>query len=113
MDYSSLVIAGGIALYGAYEYHRRDLAHAKTMAELSLGNTPAEERPQASRAKITTTSLVALLMSAAAVGSVALGNRLNNYGTPLYIMGAIAVSIAAFLVAMIVRDSKHLSSTTR
>ena len=105
MDYSSLIIAAAIALYGVYEYRRRERQHRVDIEFLRRGIEPPPEADlMVPRWRIATVAITACITIGAAGFVIFKGITHPGYGTPLIAIGGMFLSLAAPLVYIIVRD---------
>jgi len=105
MDYSSLIIAAAIAVYGFWEYRRRERRHRLDIEFLRRGIEPPPETDLVvPRWRIATVSITACIALAAAGVVMYKGVTHPGYGTPLIIIGCIFFGLAAPLLYMIARD---------
>ena len=107
MDYSSLIIATVILLYGIYEHRRRERLHRLDMELLRRRiEPPPESDLTVPRWRIVTVAITACIAIGAASVLMFKGIAYPRYGTPLIVIGCVFLSLAAPLVFMIVRDRR-------
>jgi high-affinity Fe2+/Pb2+ permease len=105
MDYSSLIIAAAIAVYGIWEYRRRERQHRIDIEFLMRGIEPPPETDlKVPRWRIATVAITACIAGGAAAVVIYKGATHPGYRAPLIIIGCIFLSLAAPLVYIIVRD---------
>jgi hypothetical protein len=100
MDYTSLVAAIGIALYGVIEYRRRETSHARSIAEVRRGLRPHFELPHVALWQVVTSFSVGALLVAFIVLLLALEFRTGVKAGP-YIPLVLTFSVLLLVVALI------------
>jgi len=105
MDYSSLIIAAAIVLYGVYEYRRRERRHRFDLEFLKRRiEPPPETELMVPRWRIATVAITACIAIGAAGFVMFKGITHHGYGRPLIVIGCVFLSLAAPLLYIIVRD---------
>ncbi len=101
MDYSSLVVALGIALYGAIEYRRREASHARRVGEIRRGLRPRSEPPRVALWQVFTSVSVGVLLLLFICILLALefrtGAKAGPY-LPLVLFFSLLLVVVAFIV---------------
>lgn len=108
MDYGSLMFAVGIALYGVFEYTRREDAHKKAMELLRRDIVPPDTAATPSASTITTTTLVAALLLVVIVILIVVAMKNEHTHYPILWLAVFFGGIVGFLIAMVIRDTKQL-----
>jgi sterol desaturase/sphingolipid hydroxylase (fatty acid hydroxylase superfamily) len=101
MDYTSLIIALGIALYGASEYRRREAVHAKNLSEIRRGMRPSFEPRRVGLWQVFSAVSVGVLLVACIVGLLVLEFRTGVKACP-YLPLILFFSLLLVLVAFVV-----------
>ena len=105
MDYSSLVITAAIAVYGIWEYRRRERRHRLDIEFLRRGIEPPPETDLVvPRWRIATVAITACIAICAAGVVIYKGAAHPGDRTPLIVIGCIFLALAAPLVYVIARD---------
>lgn len=104
MDYSSLVIVGGILAYGAHEYRRREQLHRLALRDLQEGKEPTVPETRPAILKLWTTGIVAGLLLLAGLGLLFLRPRIIYGGEYLFVLVFIFLTIFLLLLLILVRD---------
>ncbi len=105
MDYSSPVIAAAIAVYGIYEYRRRERRHRLDMEFLKRRIVPPPEADlKVPRWRILTVAITVCIAIGAAGVVIYKGITHPGYGTPLIVIGCIFLLLAGPLLSMVARD---------
>jgi hypothetical protein len=100
MDISSLVVALGIALYGAIEYRRREALHARRLSEIRRGIRPPFAPPRVALWQVFTSVSVGVLLLVFIVVLLALEFRTGvNAGPylPLILFFSLLLVVVAFI----------------
>jgi hypothetical protein len=108
MDYSSVVIAVLIALWGAFEYRNRARRHAALMDALRHGSFPPSREGRPTPLKFLATGMVALLLAGFDAALVERGvNARNGPAREITIMACMIAITLVVLVMILMRDWKE------
>ena len=113
MDFGSLAMAMGIALYGLIEYRRRERVHRTELAYVRRGETPPRTTPRYPVLTLVTTAGTAALLLVSAALLIVRGPGLPRYGASIAAIGVIFLILSVPVSFMLIRDLRTFRSRRR
>ncbi len=104
--FSAILCTVAFAVYGIFEYHRREQNHKMKLLALKYGKEPPKFDAKPELWKLLTTGFVALILLVSAVGFVVWRHRIVFGGGVMYILAFFFLAIFSALLINLIRDTK-------
>ncbi len=107
MDWTSLILAAFIGIFGFLEYRRRERVHASRLADLRRGVAPSFERPRPLLVSVISTgiaaSLVLLLALSVFLMALAKGKAISPLSAVWGFFGLLFLCVLALFISTLIR----------
>ncbi len=107
MDWTSLILAALIGIFGFVEYRRRERVHARRLADLRRGVAPSFERPRPQLISVVSTGIVASILLLLALSvflmGLATGKAIGPLSAVWGFFGLLFLCVLALFVTTLTR----------
>jgi len=103
---SGLFWSLAIAMYGGFEYHRREQNHKMTLLALRYGKEPPESPQKPQLWRLVTTTTVCLVLFVASFGLLAQSRQIIYGAYAMYILAGLFFAVGLALAFVLAGDLK-------